>query len=223
MNVLLIQDEIRVADFVRRGLAGEGWSVDHAPDGETGVELFGKYHYDVVLLDLMLPGFQGKEVCRKLRGRHSLVPILMLSALDSCEERILGLRSGADDYLPKPFDFDELVARIEALHRRATRYTGTPPIPVVEVGGIALDRDALLVTLDGEAVELPKKERDLLLPFLTNTGRVLSRERILSAVRGVHADPLTNIVDVYVGRLRRKRGSEGARIVTLRNVCYRLI
>jgi DNA-binding response OmpR family regulator len=221
MNLLLVEDETRVADFIRRGLAAEGWSVDHAPSGEDALEMVATNTYDVILLDLMLPGIQGQDVCRKLRARKSKVPILMLTALDSQEEMVAGLRLGADDYLAKPFDFDELIARIEALNRRATAYRSAPGESLVTTGEITFDRASLRVTAFGEEVDLSKKERDLLLLFLTNTGRVLSRERILNAVWGLNADPLTNVVDVYVGRLRRKLGSEGNRIVTLRNAGYR--
>ncbi len=222
MNILLVEDEARVADFVRRGLAAEGWSVDHVDDGEDALEHAAANTYDVILLDLMLPGIQGQEVCRKLRARKSKTPILMLTALDSPEEKVSGLKMGADDYLPKPFDFDELIARVEALYRRANGYAADVSETTITSGALTFDRSSLQVCVDEEEIELSKKERDLLLLFLTNNGRVLSRERILNAVWGLNADPLTNVVDVYVGRLRRKIGVEGARIVTLRNVGYRM-
>lgn len=222
MNILLVEDEARVADFIRRGLAAEGWSIDHAANGEDALEHAALNAYDVILLDLMLPGIQGQDVCRKLRARKSKTPILMLTALDSPEERVEGLKIGADDYLPKPFDFDELVARIEALHRRATGYAADLNDTVLTIGTLSFDKSSLQVMIEDKEVELSKKERDLLLLFLTNPGRVLSRERILNAVWGLNADPLTNVVDVYVGRLRRKIGAEGDRIVTLRNVGYRM-
>lgn len=222
MNILLVEDETRVADFIRRGLAAEGWSVDHAPDGEEALEHAATNSYDVILLDLMLPGIQGQDVCRKLRARKSKTPILMLTALDSPEEKVEGLTIGADDYLAKPFDFDELVARVESLHRRANGYATDVNETLISNGAISFDRTSLQVTVEGVEISLSKKERDLLLLFLTNTGRVLSRERILNAVWGLNADPLTNVVDVYVGRLRRKMGPEGKRIVTLRHVGYRM-
>ena len=222
MNILLVEDEARVADFVRRGLSAEGWSVDHAADGEDALELAATNSYDVILLDLMLPGIQGQDVCRKLRARKTNTPILMLTALDSPEEKVTGLRIGADDYLPKPFDFDELIARVEALHRRANGYAQDVNDTIISSGALTFDRNSLQVTIDDTEIELSKKERDLLLLFLTNLGRVLSRERILNAVWGLNADPLTTVVDVYVGRLRRKIGTEGKRIVTLRHVGYRM-
>jgi len=222
MNILLVEDEVRVADFIRRGLSAEGWAVDHAADGEDALEHAASNSYDVILLDLMLPGIQGQDVCRKLRARKSKTPILMLTALDSPEEKVDGLKMGADDYLAKPFDFDELIARVEALHRRSTNYTSDAGETILTKGSLTFDRSSLQVTVDGAEIELSKKERDLLLLFLTNTGRVLSRERILNSVWGLNADPLTNVVDVYVGRLRRKIGAEGERIITLRNVGYRM-
>lgn len=222
MNILLVEDEVRVADFIRRGLAADGWSVDHVTTGEDALEQATSNGYDVILLDLMLPGIQGKDVCRKLRARSTKTPILMLTALDSPEEKVEGLKVGADDYLPKPFDFDELVARIEALHRRATGYAADATETHLTSGALSFDRASLQVQVHGTEVQLSKKERDLLLLFMTNSGRVLSRERILNAVWGLNEDPLTNVVDVYVGRLRRKIGSEGKRIVTLRNVGYRM-
>ena len=222
MNILLIEDERRVADFVRRGLAAEGWSIDHACDGETGLEYAQSSSYDVVVVDLMLPGIQGQDVCRKLRARGWNNPILVLSALDSPQEKAEGLRIGADDYLAKPFEFDELIARLEALHRRATNYTVDPSDWNLAVGDIIVDRESMKITVGEIEIELSKKERDLLILFMSNVDRVLSRERILNTVWGANADPMTNIVDVYVGRVRRKIGKEGARIVTVRNVGYRM-
>ena len=222
MNILLIEDETRVADFIRRGLSAEGWTVEHTCDGETGLEYAQGASYDVILLDLMLPGIQGQDVCRKLRARKNTTPILMLTALDAPEEKVDGLRMGADDYLPKPFEFDELIARVEALHRRATGYKTATSSDQIEVGDIVYDRASMQVTVSDKEIELSKKERDLLVLFMSNAGRVLSRERILNSVWGANEDPLTNVVDVYVARIRRKIGAEGDRIVTLRNVGYRM-
>ncbi|MEM8691066.1 MAG: response regulator transcription factor [Pseudomonadota bacterium] len=221
MNILLIEDETRVADFLRRGLSAEGWSVQHAPDGETGIEFTRQDSFDLIILDLMLPGISGQDVCRKLRARKITTPILMLSALDATDERVAGLKIGADDYLPKPFDFDELVARIEALHRRASGYRAERVSDMLDFGAITFNKTSYVAKVDGTELDLSAKERDLLLLFMSNPGRVLSRERILNAVWGVNADPMTNVVDVYVGRVRRKLGDHGQRIVTLRHVGYR--
>jgi len=122
MNLLVVEDEHRVADFVTRGLRSEGWIVEHVDNGEGALDLLNTSDFDVVLLDLMLPDISGLEVCRKLRARGNFTPILMLTALDAIDERVSGLRLGADDYLTKPFDFDELIARVEALARRASDY-----------------------------------------------------------------------------------------------------
>lgn len=222
MNILLIEDETRVADFLRRGLSGEGWNVQHAPDGETGIEMVKQDRFDIVLLDLMLPGISGQDVCRKLRARKVHTPILMLSALDAVEEKIDGLKIGADDYLSKPFDFDELIARIESLHRRANGYAEQDQIATLEIGDIVFDKLSYRVEVAGEEIDLSAKERDILVLFLSNQGRVLTRERILNAVWGVNSDPLTNVVDVYIGRLRRKLKHCGKLITTLRNVGYRI-
>lgn len=221
MNILLVEDEVRVADFIRRGLAAEGWGVTHASDGETALELLSDAPFDAVILDLMLPGISGQDVCRKLRARFNTTPVLMLSALDSTDERIAGLKLGADDYLPKPFDFDELVARLQALHRRAQRYGATQSADLLDCDGVTFDKRSLTVLIEGEPIDLSGKERDILLLLMSSTGRAFSRERILNAVWGVTADPLTNVVDVYIGRLRRKLRHHGNRIVTLRNVGYR--
>lgn len=221
MNILLIEDETRVADFIRRGLQAEGWSVTHAQSGEVGIELCVDTQFDAIVLDLMLPGISGQDVCRKLRARGSRTPMLMLSALDAADERVAGLHLGADDYLPKPFDFDELVARLTALHRRATDWAQDSGTGVIDCDGIVFDRRALSLSVEGTLVELSQKEREILVLMMLGRGRVFSREAILNAVWGLHEDPLTNVVDVYVGRLRRKLGSHGARFTTVRNVGYR--
>ena len=221
MNILLVEDEVRVADFIRRGLAAEGWGVTHAEDGETALEMLADASFDAIILDLMLPGISGQEVCRKLRARANTTPVLMLSALDSTDERVAGLRLGADDYLPKPFEFDELVARLEALHRRSQLFPQQQNADLLECTGVTFDKRSLTVLIDGILIDLTGKERDILLLLMSSTGRVLSRERILNSVWGVTADPLTNVVDVYIGRVRRKLRQYGNRIVTLRNVGYR--
>ncbi len=118
MNILLVEDEARVADFIQRGLKGEGWAVTHVPDGEQALDMLTSRTFDVMILDLMLPGVSGQDVCRKMRAQRDQTPVLMLTALDGMDERIKGLELGADDYLTKPFDFDELMARVKALRRR---------------------------------------------------------------------------------------------------------
>ncbi|WP_108816764.1 response regulator transcription factor [Loktanella sp. Alg231-35] len=222
MNILLVEDEERVADFVRRGLKADGYSVEHANSGEMALEFLLLREFDVVVLDLMLPGISGSDVCRKIRARGDHTPVLMLTALDSTDERVAGLRLGADDYLPKPFDFDELVARIEALNRRKTGYAIKDGEELIVHNGLSFDPRALEFFVDGHAVGLSSKERELALLLLKNVGRALSRERILNAVWGTQADPMTNIVDVYIGRLRKKFGDADIKIVTVRGAGYRL-
>lgn len=221
MNVLLIEDEIRIADFIKRGLRSENWIVNHAPDGETGLKLAEQGGVDVIVLDIMLPGISGQDVCRRLRARGNTTPILMLTALDSIDDRVRGLRLGADDYLGKPFDFDELVARIEALHRRASGFDEDAG-PILEWGPFRYNAETLEAVCDGVTVDLTAKERDIFRLLLAHPGRAFSRERILNAVWGANQDPLTNVIDVYVARLRRKLGAAGDRIETVRGVGYRL-
>jgi DNA-binding response OmpR family regulator len=221
MNVLLVEDETRVADFVRRGIRGEGWVVEHAPDGETALEYLNQQSFDAVVLDIMLPGISGIDVCRKMRARGNHTPILMLTALDAVDERVTGLRTGADDYLPKPFDFDELIARLEAMVRRNQNFKQTEADRTLTHGGLSFDPKSLIATIDGQPIELTAKERDILILFLSNPDRLLTRERILNAAWGAQSDPLTNVIDVYVGRLRKKLGNHGALIQTVRGLGYR--
>lgn len=222
MQILMIEDEPRVADFVRRGLRTEGWTVDLASSAEDALTLLRDAAYDVVLLDVMLPGMSGEELCRLLRSRRNDVPILMLSALGSTEDRVNGLRTGADDYLPKPFDFDELIARIESLHRRKTRSTAAEPDRMLRVGPLSFDAASMRLMLDGVELDLSTKERDVLVLLMRNAGRVCARERLLNSVWGLEADPLTNVVDVTVSRIRRKLPHAADMISTIRNYGYRL-
>ncbi len=222
MNLLLVEDEARVADFILRGLRAEGWMVTHAPNAEAAQELTLQERFDVIVLDLMLPGMPGQDLCRKLRARQDYTPILILSALDELDERVEGLRIGGDDYMVKPFEFDELIARIEALARRSTRFAQATADAVLEAGAIALNLESLEATVEGRPLDLTGKEREILKLFLSKPGRVFSRERILNSVWGASEDPLTNIVDVYVGRLRRKLGAHGDKLQTVRGAGYRL-
>jgi two-component system OmpR family response regulator len=222
MHILMIEDEPRVADFVRRGLRPEGWHVEIVPSAEDGLAMLRANRYDVVLLDVMLPGMSGEEMCRHLRTARNDVAILMLSALGSTEDRVRGLRTGADDYLAKPFDFDELVARIEALHRRRAGHPATEDDPALRVGPLSFDGGSMRLCLDRVELDLSAKERDVLVLLMKNSGRVLARERLLNAVWGVDADPLTNVVDVTISRIRRKLQDRQDMITTIRNYGYRL-
>ena len=223
MNVLLVEDEARVADFIQRGLRAEGWVVSVAPDGETALLRAAAGGFDVLVLDLMLPGISGQEVCQRLRARRDQTPVLMLTALGAVDDRVSGLRMGADDYLVKPFDFDELVARIQALARRAAiRAESETESSLIQVGPLSLDAHSLDVRCGDRLIELTLKEREILRLFLANPDKVFSRERILSRVWGLNEDPQTNVVDVYIGRLRKKLGGCAESIETLRSVGYRL-
>lgn len=222
MNLLLVEDEERIADFLRRGMKGEGWSVTHASDAETGLELLRQGSFDVVILDVMLPGMSGIEMCHRMRARRDSTPVLMLTALGDVEHRIEGLRRGADDYLPKPFDFDELLARLEALHRRASGSgeASSSSSSQLTCGAMVFHLDARQVTIGCDAVDLTKRERDVLLFFMRNPNRLISRERLLNSVWGITEDPLTNVVDVHVARLRKKLGSSGEALRTIRGEGY---
>lgn len=221
MNILVVEDEHRVADFITRGLRAEGWIAEHAESGEIALDVLSQHEFDIVLLDLMLPGISGQDVCRKMRARGIHTPILMLSALDAVEERVAGLKLGADDYLSKPFDFDELIARIEALRRRENDFKSSGDSEVLEYEALALNTRSLVVTVNDEEIELTAKERDLLLLLMANRGKVFARERILNTVWGSQEDPLTNVIDVYIGRLRKKLGDSGKHIRTIRGLGYR--
>jgi two-component system, OmpR family, response regulator len=221
MQILMIEDEPRVADFVRRGLRPEGWMVDIVNSAEDGLEQLKIESYDVVLLDVMLPGMSGDEMCRHLRSIRNDVPILMLSALGSTDDRVKGLRTGADDYLPKPFEFDELVARIDALHRRRAKAM-VPQESFMAVGPLKYDSGSMRIYCDDVELDLSAKEREVLVVLMRNPGRVLARERLLNAVWGLEADPLTNVVDVTISRIRRKLVDRAGMIATIRNYGYRL-
>ena len=220
-KLLLVEDEFRVADFIRRGLAAEGYNVEHVSTGEEALERTKEDEFQLIILDLMLPGISGQSVCKTLRVRGEMTPILMLTALGNVSERVEGLRLGADDYLPKPFDFEELLARIEALARRSDGNAASDAASLV-LDELSFNLDSLEVKVDGSPIDLSRKERDMLRLFLVNQGKVLSRERILNSVWSSQEDPMTNVVDVYVARLRKKLGTFGARVVTVRGAGYRL-
>ena len=222
MNVLLVEDEPRVADFIDRGLRAENHGVTVAQNGGDGIDLAKTGDFDVIILDLMLPDMHGYDVCQRLRQDGQHTPILMLTAMDAIEDKIKGIKIGADDYLTKPFDFDELLVRIEALGRRSHNFTQRSN--VLTVGDLELDRELLEVTRGGEPIKLTAKELSILELLMSSPGRVFSRTRILNQVWGYSEDPLTNVVDVYIARLRRKIDTKGRDplIETVRGHGYRL-
>jgi DNA-binding response OmpR family regulator len=222
MNILLVEDEARVADFIQRGMKSEGWQVTIAASGEAALGLVGEHDFDVIVLDLMLPDISGHDVCRHLRARRDMTPVLMLTAMGDVEDRVAGLRMGADDYLVKPFDFDELLARVEALARRALAARDlSRNTSVITIGNLVFDTESLEVRCCDDKVSLTPKERDILKLLLTNPGKIMSRERILSKVWGTNEDPQTNVVDVYMARLRKKLGDCGDKVETVRGAGYR--
>lgn len=202
MNILVVEDDPRVADFLLRGLKAEGYSVELARNGPDGLALARTGDPGLLLLDLMLPGLSGLELCQTLRSEGRHVPVLMLSALSNTEDKVNGLRLGADDYLTKPFAFEELLARIEALMRRGREQRQRAS--TLQVADLVLDLERMQASRAGQPIALTAKELAFLELLMSAPGRVYSRERILSNVWGTNEDPLTNVVDVYVRRLRAK-------------------
>lgn len=223
MRLLLIEDDIRIVEFLGRGLKAEGHTVDIQNDGKSGFDAASKGAWDAIMLDVMLPALDGREVCRSLRLDNNRTPILMLTALDSTDDIVRGLRLGADDYMTKPFAFDELLARLESLDRRSDAGEMKQAKGMMQAGDLSFDRDALIVKRHGKTIELTSLEYALLEFLMVETGKVLSRARILQNVWGVSQDPLTNVVDVYIRRLRAKidDGVETKLINTVRGRGYR--
>jgi DNA-binding response OmpR family regulator len=217
LRILVVEDEPQIANFLRTGLGYEGFSVAVAEDGRAALAELKRFKPQLVILDLMLPGINGMELAERFRVDPELM-IIMLTARDEVADRIAGLKAGADDYLVKPFDFEELVARIHAVARRRL----SAEAGILQAGPIRLDQERHLVTVDGSAVELTVKEYELLRLFLSHVGRVLSRRFILDQVWG-HEFYDENNVEVYVRYLRRKLGDpEHHLIETVRGVGYRL-
>jgi len=216
--ILVIEDEPGIVDFLERGLQAQGFDVIAALDGETGIEKALGGDVDLIVLDMMLPGRSGLEVLERLRASNPALPVIVLTALDEIEHRVTGLDAGAVDYLTKPFSLTELAARIRAQLRVAAQM----PQTTLAGGGVELNLLTREVRRDDQLVRLSTTEFELLVYLMRNTGHVLSREQILRAVWGYEYDPGTNVVDVYVGYLRRKlRGESGAPITTIRSVGYR--
>lgn len=220
MRLLLVEDDRKAARVLARGFGEEGFVVDIAHSGEIGDELAAANRYDAIVLDWLLPSKDGLSVCRGLRSRGILTPILMLTARDSLPDRVSGLDSGADDYLTKPFAFEELLARVRALLRRSEL---TRP-PVLKVADLVLDPVAHRVTRAGLEVTLTPKEYAILETLMRHAGKVVSRTRIGESVWGDDPDDLTNLVDVHVSHLRRKVDPSGRQplIHTIRSRGFRL-
>ncbi|MES1982204.1 MAG: response regulator transcription factor [Pseudomonadota bacterium] len=218
MRILLVEDEEKVAQFISRGLRAEGFSVDLANDGKSGMGLVTSYHYDLVILDLMLPHVSGMEILERIRKLRQRTPVLVLTAKDALQDKIKSLDAGADDYLTKPFAFAELQARVRALMRRGHKQlTNT-----LAIGDLQIDRLAHAVRRAGKRVDLSAKEYALLEYLAMNGGRVLSRTMIIEHVWDQSFEGLTNIVDVYIKQLRSKidEGHTQKLIHTVRGVGY---
>lgn len=222
MTILLIEDDERIIGFLERGLKAEGLTTSVARTGPEGLEMANCPDFSLIILDLMLPGMNGRDICQNLRASGVRTPILMLTAMDSLEDKVTGLRLGADDYLSKPFAFAELLARIESLLRRSGGYE--EKTTTLQVGDLVFDRDTLEVRRGDTAIELTAKELALLEFLMSAPCRVMSRARILDAVWGLSTDPLTNVVDVYIRRLRAKidDGHQTHLIKTVRGYGYKI-
>ena len=220
MKVLVVEDEVKLASVVRRALREQGMLADVAIRGEDALWMAGATPYDGIVLDINLPGIDGFETCRRLRAGGVRTPILMLTARDSLDDRVNGLDTGADDYLVKPFDFQELFARIRALARRASLDHG----PQLSVGDLTLDVASRAVARGGTPIELSNKEFQLLEMFMRRPGQVLSRHALLEGAWEMNYENRSNVVDVYVGYLRQKIdkpfGTDS--IETVRGAGYRL-
>ncbi|MEM9494544.1 MAG: response regulator transcription factor [Pseudomonadota bacterium] len=223
MTILVIDTDASVRTFIGAGFKAEGYSVLSANDAAEGAKLATRYPLKAIIMETILPFTSGFELCSKLRSYGVDAPILFLSSRDTVADRINGLRHGADDYMIKPFSFEELLARTEALGRRSQRYNERRL--KLRVGDLVYDRETLNVTRGRRSIELTSKELSILELFMAAPGKVFSRARILSNVWGAGADPASNIVDVYIGKLRRKIDTPGddRLIETIRNRGYRII
>ncbi len=223
MRILLIEDDRRIADFVERGLKAESYGVEVARCGQDGIAIGSEGQFQTIILDLGLPDVNGKEVCERLRDRGVDTPILMLTARDTVQDKVAGLRSGADDYMTKPFAFEELLARIEVLMRRRTGEIKLDS-KELQIADLILNVSTHEVKRGENQIELTPKEFALLECFMRMPGKVLSRTRILEQVWGYSSDPLTNVVDVYIRQLRRKidDGYELKLLKTVRGYGYKM-
>jgi DNA-binding response OmpR family regulator len=219
-RILIVEDEPRLSSFLEKGLRAAGYATTVCDDGVKAAALGRDAEFDLLILDIGLPGQDGFAVLRALRARGERMPVLILTARDEVADTVTGLDIGADDYVTKPFIFEELLARVRARLRAAQEGGGGGDPYVLEAGGITLDVRTRRAGTNGDDVELTAKEFSLLETFLRHPGQVLSREQLLSHVWGYDFDPGSNVVDVYVGYLRRKLGQE--RFETVRGMGYRL-
>jgi two-component system OmpR family response regulator len=223
VRVLIIEDDKDVASFIQKGLAQAGWNVDHADDGKDGLFLATTEKYDALVVDRMLPGVDGLTVIRTLRASNNGTPALILSALGEIDDRVSGLRAGGDDYLVKPFAFTELVARLEALIRRAGA-KGTSAATTLKVGDLQMDLLRREVRRGENTIDLQPREFQLLEFLMRHAGQVVTRTMLLEGVWDYHFDPQTNVIDVHISRLRSKidKGFDRPLLHTVRGAGYRL-
>jgi DNA-binding response OmpR family regulator len=219
MRILVIEDEPRIQAFVTRGLAAEGFTVEGSGDGERGLERGLRESFDLVILDLLLPGLDGLSILRMLQRTRPELPVLILSARTDLPTKLRGFELGACDYLAKPFSLDELLARVRVHLRGNGRVAGDGA--VISVGGLALDLARRQASLDGAPIALSEREFRLLHKLLEHAGEVVSRERLLADIWGYDFDPRSNVVEVCMRRVRKKLGPQ-APIETVRNAGYRL-
>jgi two-component system OmpR family response regulator len=223
VRILVIEDDKDVASFLRTGLTQAGCNVDHAANGKDGLFLATTESYDALVVDRMLPGIDGLTVIRTLRASANTTPVLILSALGEVDDRVKGLKAGGDDYLVKPFAFSELLARLEALARRANT-ANDAPATVLKVGDLEMDLLRREVRRSGKPIDLQPREFQLLEFLLRRAGQVVTRTMLLEGVWDYHFDPQTNVIDVHISRLRSKidRGFERPLLHTVRGAGYRL-
>ena len=223
MRVLIIEDDKDVSSFLHKGLTQAGWNVDRADNGKDGLFLATTESYDALIVDRMLPSVDGLTVVRTLRASHNHTPALILSALGEVDDRVDGLKAGGDDYLVKPFAFSELMARLEALIRRA-QTGGDSPDTMLQVGDLSLDLLRREVRRAGKSIDLQPREFQLLEFLMRHAGQVVTRTMLLEGVWDYHFDPQTNVIDVHISRLRSKidRGFDHPLLHTVRGAGYRL-
>lgn len=218
MKVLVVEDNPKLSSFLQRALEEEGYTVQSVADGESALEQVAQSAFELIILDWMLPGMDGIQVCQQVRQKGLTTPILMLTARTETAEKIQGLDAGADDYLPKPFDLGELLARTRALSRR-----GATAEVVLRVGGLCIDRLARKATLESRTLDLTPREFTLISFLAREVGRVVPRAELLRQVWETSFDPGSNIVDAHIKNLREKLGNDAKMIETVRGVGYRMI
>ena len=218
-QILIVEDEQRIASFVAKGLRAEGHQPTVVADGATGLDQALSGRFDLMVLDIGLPGMDGFAVLEQLRSQGSRMPVIVLTARDSVTDTVAALDSGADDYMAKPFRFAELMARVRLRLRSADGKEPRSPDDVLQVGKVELDRRTRRVVVNGEVCDLSAREFALAEIFMLNPGQVLTREQLLDHVWGYDFDPGSNVVDVYVGYLRKKVGATA--VTTIRGVGYR--